>query len=135
MKSNGTLFDTSVIISLERNQLILKDVLLNTDRPVLCSMVYAEVMSGIAQDANRVRATHNQKEIEKLKSMFDFVDFGEREAIALAELRAFVRREGKKRGKYDLIIAATAVANNLKILTHDRAAKFWDLPGVKVIEV
>lgn len=135
MKSIGTLFDTSVIISLERNQLSLKDVLAHTDRPVLCSMVYAEIMSGVLQDTNPVRATHNQFEIEKLKSFFDFVDFADREALALAELRTFVRREGKKRGKYDLIIAATAKANNLKILTHDRSANFAGLPGVKVEEV
>jgi len=42
---------------------------------------------------------------------------------------AHVRREGKSRGAYDLLIAATAAATARTVLTMDASAAFDDLPG------
>jgi tRNA(fMet)-specific endonuclease VapC len=52
-------------------------------------------------------------------------------AEAHAELLVDVRREGRRRGAHDLMIAATAKATGRLVVTADRAA-FVDLPGVQV---
>ncbi|XVQ85533.1 hypothetical protein ACQP2K_43245 [Microbispora siamensis] len=46
-----------------------------------------------------------------------------------ARLMAHVRREGKTRGAYDLLIAATAAATARTVVTMGSSAAFDDLPG------
>jgi tRNA(fMet)-specific endonuclease VapC len=54
-------------------------------------------------------------------------------AEAHATLLAHTRRAGTPRGRYDLIIAATALAHSRRVVTLDRGG-FADLPGVGVVD-
>jgi tRNA(fMet)-specific endonuclease VapC len=55
-------------------------------------------------------------------------------AEAHAELLAHVRRIGSPRGAHDLIIAATAMARERRVVGLDRAG-FADLPGVEIVDL
>ena len=60
------------------------------------------------------------------------LDYDLKVAASHAALLAYVRTSGKPRGTHDLIIAATARANNRTIISADGTA-FADLPGVAVL--
>ena len=135
MTKRNILLDTSVLIAIENKQLNIKQAVSPDIWPILPSIAYAEVSLGIKLDTNLNRAKLKQDSLDYIKSLCVFKSFGEVEAGHLAELIAHTNKVGKKRGKYDLIIAAIARANDATIITHDRKAKFEGLPGVKVREI
>lgn len=66
----------------------------------------------------------NQKSAQKIQSMLmDFlsvvsiIPFGSKEADIAGKIRAELQRKGKPVGAYDLLIAGTAIAHDLKLVT------------------
>ena len=133
--SQRILIDSSIYVSLERGDLIASKIFNKSEKPILCSIVFAELLVGIQMDSNPSREAQKLSKLEAFKSACTFVNFEEAESRALAELQVLTRRSGRQRGKYDLMLAATAKVLNAVIWTHDRSARFADLPGVSVKEI
>jgi tRNA(fMet)-specific endonuclease VapC len=82
----------------------------------LPAIVVAELLFG----ALRVRRRGSRDNTRAFCSVFPWLPFAEREVRVHAELRAKLIKSGKQEiGPYDSIIAATALANDLTLVTHN----------------
>ena len=76
----------------------------------------AELFYGSAKSQTPEQS--RQKQLEFLNTM-QTVLFDEHAALAYGEVRAYLENQGTPIGANDLLIAATAVANNLILVTHN----------------
>lgn len=93
----------------------------------LCDVVLAELYYG-AYKSQRQEA--NLRLIEKLRSEFPTYAFDGAAAHHFGQIRAELEKRGKPIGPYDLQIAATALANDLIVVTHN-TGEFGRVPGLK----
>ena len=70
-------------------------------------------------------------EMEDLRSAMRVLGFGDAEAHAFGQLRGELRRIGHTVNPIDLLIASTAIANNLALVTHN-VKHFADIPGLRI---
>jgi tRNA(fMet)-specific endonuclease VapC len=83
----------------------------------ILAIVLYEIEVGIA------KSTFPQKrkaQLEDFLSMVNVVPFGGTEARIAASLRARLERQGCPIGPYDILIAASALANNCTLVTHNK---------------
>lgn len=124
------ILDTTVFIDAERHRQQLNRLIADQDDVAIAAVTAAELLVGVelADDARRpMRAAF-------VRGVLDTVpieDYDVQVARVHATLLAHVRRTGKPRGAHDLIIAATAVARDRRVVSNDRTA-FADLPRVSV---
>ncbi len=59
--------------------------------------------------------------------------FGPPEAASAAQIRADLGRQGMKIGPHDVLIAATALANNVTLVTHN-TDEFSRIAGLKMVD-
>jgi tRNA(fMet)-specific endonuclease VapC len=90
----------------------------------------AELLVGVEM-ADPTRRLHRQAFVDELLALIPVEEYTTDVARVHARLMAHVRREGKTRGAYDLLIAATAAATARTVITMDSSAAFDDLPGVR----
>lgn len=88
----------------------------------------AELYYGSARSQTPERS--RQKQLEFLQTV-QMVLFDEPAALAYGEIRAYLDKQGTPIGGNDLLIAATALANNLVIVTHN-TREFGRVPGLKI---
>lgn len=126
------LLDTSVVIDLERldpGQL---------PRVVAISAVtLAELAAGPAATEDVAERARRQDRLQRAEAAFDPLPFGIEAARAYAQVYAVVVNAGRQpRGRFaDLLIAATALAEDLPLLTRN-AADFVGLDRlIRVVEV
>jgi tRNA(fMet)-specific endonuclease VapC len=112
------LLDTDTVIYFFKGIGGVSQRLLDTE-PALVSVSAVTVYGleyGIAKSSNpRKRHTqflHFMDEIET-------IPFGPREAAAAGAIRSALEKKGKPIGPYDILIAATAVAHNRILVTHN----------------
>ena len=81
----------------------------------------------------------NEKKLEEMLERaeselmrFDIIPYDYKIARKTAEIMAYLRREGKIIGLADVIIAATALVNELKLVTRN-TEHFSRIPGLKII--
>jgi len=82
----------------------------------LCSIVKAELLYGV------VKSAKPEKNLERLSYFlrgFQSLPFDDNSSEVYAKLRADLERAGKPIGPNDLLIAATAMANQLILVTHN----------------
>ena len=58
-------------------------------------------------------------EIQDLLSALKVIAFGDSEALVFGKLRGELRRQGKSSNPMDLLIASTALAHDLTLVTHN----------------
>lgn len=94
----------------------------------LCSVVKTELLTG----AYKSNISH--KTLLKLESFFNKFDslfFDDISADICAKIRSDLEKKGKIIGPYDLQIAATALANDLTLVTHN-IKEFKRIKGLKI---
>lgn len=122
------LLDTNVCIALERGRHpVLRDRVSRhpLDRLCICEIVWGELLLGAHLSGDYVRARGRIEEFQRLHSYV----FDRTAAEHYAELRAFLQRSGQLIGANDMLIAATALANDLTLVTHN-SAEFSRIPGL-----
>lgn len=122
------ILDTGVIIAFERGQLDI-DAVLGADDAVIASITAMELLVGVeraSEEHRRRRALH----VEAVLSGMPIVDYTLDVARTHARLAAQAMGLGKPRSAYDLMIAATAVAEGRTLLTTDGSADFAGLTGL-----
>jgi tRNA(fMet)-specific endonuclease VapC len=88
----------------------------------------AELFYGSAKSQTPERS--RQKQLEFLQTI-QTVHFGEGCDIAYGDIRAYLETNGLPIGANDLLIAATAIAHNLIIVTHN-TREFGRIPAIQI---
>ncbi len=89
----------------------------------------AELYVGIELSVDRTRESGRVSEV---LAGLDILEFGEDAARIYGYIQATLRRAGRPAGDMDTLIAATAIANGMPVMT--RNAKHFDsMPGLVVV--
>ncbi len=91
-------------------------VQLHPEQVRIASIVEAELLYGAYRSARR---EENLEAVEEFLLPFEVVNFGEAEAKHYADIRSKLEATGDKIGPNDLIIAATARANDGILVTNN----------------
>ena len=126
--------DTSILIALERQELLMKDVFKKENEYLLPEMTVAEYLIGHELSTNPKFKAQRLSFLDVLEQFSVPVKFDRQHASAFARLAAQARQQGKPRGNIDMAIAASAVARDAILYTRDSKARFADLLGVTVKE-
>ena len=94
----------------------------------IASVVKAELLFG-AMKSQKPKA--NKQKIESFLSPFKVVPFGDAETEAYATLRTRMEKSGTPIGANDMLIAATVIANNGTLITHN-VKEFKRIRGLKI---
>jgi len=129
------LIDSSVFIALERRGLSLGALAAAIpDEPIaLSSMTASELLIGVHRADSPERRSRREAFVEAILLAIPIVPFDLRVARTHARLFAELAGVGQPIGAHDLIIAATAVANGLAVLT-DNLRHFDRVPGLRVLQ-
>lgn len=96
----------------------------------LCSVVLAELLYGAARSGPAHEARHRGL-IAGLRAQFAPLPFDDAAAEEYGRVRAHLAAAGQVIGPNDLMIAATALAHGLTVVTHN-TAEFGRVPGLAV---
>lgn len=122
--------DTGILVEFERNRLNPRAVL-GEDDAAIAAISVAELLVGLARAPGAARE-RRQARIDALLGTLPVEQYTQQTAHAHSTLIVEAMRSGRRRGSFDLIIAATAMATGRTVLTTDAAADFGSLPGVSV---
>jgi tRNA(fMet)-specific endonuclease VapC len=127
---SGYLLDTNAWIALLKNQpRVVEGVRrVGVEALHLCSPVWSELWFGAC---NSQRVAQNQQRIRELAAHIPSLPFDDRAAEHCGELRAFLARQGRPIGPYDLQIAAIARSASLCLVTRN-VSEFSRVPGLVV---
>lgn len=126
------ILDTNVLIDYERGAIDRK--VLDRHELLLPAIVVAEFRVGIEICVGTAVARRSERALEALLDLCTVLDYTLGTAERHARLSTDSRRSGRRRGAYDLIIAAHAAETGDTILTRDAAARFGGLTGVRAVE-
>lgn len=94
----------------------------------LPSVVMYELKVGIAKSVWSEKRT---QQLDHFLATTRLLPFGKREAQIAAHIRADLERNGMKIGPYDVLIAATAIANQAILVTHN-TREFGRIPNLQL---
>ncbi|MER6826263.1 PIN domain-containing protein [Streptosporangium sp. NPDC000563] len=123
------ILDTGVLIAAERGKAAVDAVIGDADDVAIAAITVAELLVGV-ELADAARRPGRQAFVDEVLALIPVEEYTVDVAKVHARLLADVRRSGKARGAYDLLIAATAAATARTVITMDSSAGFDDLPGV-----
>ncbi|GAB4157284.1 MAG: hypothetical protein Fur0021_26040 [Candidatus Promineifilaceae bacterium] len=92
------------------------------------AVVLYELATGIAKSTQPEK---RQRQVAEFMAVVDILPFGAAEAPQVAQIRAALEQAGAPVGAYDVLIAATALARQDTLVTHN-LAKFSRIPGLLV---
>ncbi len=92
------------------------------------AIVLYELATGIAKSTQPEK---RQKQLAELMAVVDILPFGAAEAQQAARIRVTLEQAGAPIGPYDVLIAATALAQQGTLVTHN-LAEFSRIPGLLV---
>ncbi|GAA4204636.1 PIN domain-containing protein [Microbispora amethystogenes] len=124
------ILDTGVLIAAERGKASVDTVIGDADDIAIAAITVAELLVGV-ELADETRHAPRQAFVDEVLALIPVEEYTTDVARIHARLMAHVRRQGKARGAYDLLIAATAAATARTVITMDSSAAFDDLPGVR----
>ncbi len=124
------MLDTSIIAAVERN-LLAFDILKTNIPKYISSMTIAELLEGLYHANTETRKLKRKNYIDYISSSIPSIPFSNEEA----ETYSFIKYELKYKGinipTPDLIIGATAIAHNCKVLTMNQR-DFQRIPGLEI---
>jgi tRNA(fMet)-specific endonuclease VapC len=92
------------------------------------AVVIFELEVGIGKSTSpRKRIT----QLQEITSLVNIISFGPSEAKCAAGIRIKLERQGVPIGPYDMLIAASALANNSTLVTHNKS-EFERVAGLKI---
>ena len=95
---------------------------------LMCDIVKFELLYG-AYKSKRIRT--NLDLLEQVFSKFHSLPFDGKSAKIAGHLRAELASQGTPIGPYDLLIAATALANDMTLVTHN-VTEFQRVPNLSI---
>lgn len=126
------LLDTNVIIRLLRKgQHLEKIQALGEGATGVSIITHYELLVGIEKSLSRKLWKQKKEHLENYLATTQVIMFAGEEARIAARVRAGLEREGNMIEANDLLIAATALANNLTMVTSN-TGEFARVPGLAV---
>lgn len=125
------LLDTNILIYLinEKPQSIAQKIMkCKLNELTTSSIVVSELLFGIEKSKHK---ENNLKALKKVLSFLTIYDFGYNEAKAYAIIRADLEQRRQLIGAMDMLIAATAMANKLVLVTNNQK-EFDRIMGLSV---
>ncbi len=95
---------------------------------VICSVVRAELFAGAYKSRDRDK---NIADMEVFLKPFGTLSFDDEDAKIYGRVRASLEHAGQKIGPNDLLIAATALAKQLVLVTHN-TSEFSRVEGLQI---
>jgi tRNA(fMet)-specific endonuclease VapC len=103
-----------------------------TPSETLVSLIsYGEIYEGVIFSTNRER---REAEFKKLMGIVEIVGLDTETMDIFAVLRGNLERDGKKLSDFDLLIASTAIRQNLTLVTRN-LNHFQRVPGLKLFSL
>jgi tRNA(fMet)-specific endonuclease VapC len=132
----GVIFDTSEIISLERDARTVEEIIHGReDEPFGISVItVAELLHGVERADTQARKIKRQAFVEKAIELFPVFTFDITVARIYARLWAALAAQGIVVGSHDLIIAATALLMDYAIITANMR-DFGKIEGLRVEKI
>jgi tRNA(fMet)-specific endonuclease VapC len=96
-------------------QFLSKVTRINPQEMCICSIVKMELLFGLELRPSLKWSTS----VRGLVAQFKVLAFDEQSAIHAATIRAKLKLQGTPIGHYDVLIAATALAHGLTVVTHN----------------
>jgi len=111
------LLDTCVIIDLIRGDESTVDIMKSTapNQVAISSITEFELRYGLEKAANL--KNRSRIIVEEILAEINTLNFTSNEAIVAAKVRNRLRQKGTPIGPYDVLISATALVNNLVLVT------------------
>ena len=130
----GALIDSSVLIAAERGTLDLDSVLEDYGDVdfALASITASELLHGVHRADSEERRSNREAFVETLLSRLPVIAFDLVAARTHARLWAQLAAGGVTIGTHDLLIAATAIARGLGVVTRDERS-FPRIQGLSLI--
>lgn len=130
----GALIDSSILIAAERGDLDLGERLeeIPNEDLALSAITASELLHGVHRANSEARRTRREAYVEALLSGFPVIPFDLAAARTHARLTARILADGITLGAHDLIIAASALARGLAVITRDDRS-FPRVPDLTVI--
>lgn len=127
----GILIDTNVFIAAEKNKQPLETQTSLADVPVYISAITAsELLVGVHY-ADAKRRVRRSAFVEAILQTLPVLPFTLEVARVHSELFAYLSKKGKLMGAHDLLIAATALAHDCRVLTYN-LKEFKQVPGLDI---
>ncbi len=115
----GIIFDTSEIITLERNRQKIEEIIQGREDESfgISVITVAELLHGVERADTETRKIKRQAFVEKVIEFFPVHDFDVTIARIYARIWASLVQKNLTVGAHDLIIAATAISLNYTVVT------------------
>jgi tRNA(fMet)-specific endonuclease VapC len=132
----GLILDASIFIEAERGTFDLAGFLASAgDEPVAIAAITAsELLHGVERATDNAARSRRHDFVESIVADFPVVTFGLAEARAYARIWAALSEKGTPIGPHDLLVAATAVANEASVATLNQK-EFRRVPGLTLATV
>lgn len=101
------------------------------DEVLLSAIVLAELRYGALCSAKR---QENLTRVDEISALFEFAGITREVAIRFAEIKSELRARGIIKSDADLLIAATALANDAVLATADKALLGGDIPRLRTVD-
>jgi tRNA(fMet)-specific endonuclease VapC len=132
----GVIFDTSVIIAVERDRGRIEDIAREREEEPfgISAITAAELLHGVERADTESRRLRRGAFVEKVLDLFPVYPFDMTAARTYARLWASLARKGISIGSHDLIIAASAIALGFTVVTFNMR-DFGQIEGLRVERV
>ncbi|MBM3285305.1 MAG: type II toxin-antitoxin system VapC family toxin [Candidatus Aminicenantes bacterium] len=117
----GVIFDTSVLVGLERTSSKLDQFILGREEEAfgISAITVSELLHGVHRAGSEKRRIIRAAYVEKIIEVFPVFSFDLGAARIYARLWANLAQRGKAVGAHDLIIAATCLSLGFSLATLD----------------
>jgi tRNA(fMet)-specific endonuclease VapC len=92
------------------------------------TVVLFELEVGIAKSTS---PNKRKSQLQEITALVNILPFGIAESRSAAQIRVELEKQGLPIGPYDVLIAATALANNTILITHNQK-EFGRIEGLKI---
>ena len=129
----GIIFDTSEIITLERNRQKIEEIIHGREDEFfgISVITVAELLHGVERADTETRKIKRQAFVEKVIEFFPVHNFDVTIARIYARIWASLAQKNLTVGAHDLIIAATAISMNYTVVTSN-LRDYKKIEGLKV---
>ena len=125
------LIDTSVLVDLERSRSPESLAGLEAEPLFLSAISASELLHGVERATDEARRARRQAFVERVLDSVPVLPFGLDAARVHARIWARLVQRGELIGAHDMIIAATALSQDLEVLTRN-AREFSRVDGLAV---
>ena len=92
------------------------------------TVVLSELEVGITKSTSPRK---RKSQLQEITALVNVLPFGIAESKSAAQIRVKLEKQGLPIGPYDVLIAATALANNMILVTHNQK-EFGRIEGLKI---